>query len=96
MIGKRERNGILCSRECSFHSRSLLPESPFWKLVTFHPSQFSMGTVCWSLRNLKTVRVRQTSAKDAVPEHQFHVPFHTQVRETHVLPRAMLLPLPAE
>ena len=62
-------------------------------LVTYQHSQFSMDTLFWSSRSLRTMRVRQKSASDAVPGHLYHVPFHTQVGE--LLPSTMLLPLEA-
>lgn len=58
MIVKREPNRILYFKGYSFHSRSLWLRDPSLRPVTYHCSQFSMGTVFWSFRSLTTVRVR--------------------------------------
>ncbi|KAK0139239.1 hypothetical protein N1851_024170 [Merluccius polli] len=93
MIAKRKLNGILYFRVCSFHSRLPWLKNPSWRLVIYHHSQFSMDTLFWSSRSLRTMRVRQKSTSDTVPGHLYPVPFHTQVGETQLLPRTMLLPL---
>ena len=84
MIAKRKLNRILYFRACS-----RLP----WLKNPYHHSQFSMDTLFWSSRSLRTMRVRQKSASNTVPGHLYPVSFHTQVGETQLLPMTMLLPL---